>query len=49
MSKGVSYYTSTDSNKVINIPGSKDMIGKIMKIEITELNNKSLKGDLLVS
>jgi tRNA-2-methylthio-N6-dimethylallyladenosine synthase len=39
----------TKNNKVINIPGSKDLIGKILKIEITELNNKSLKGDLLVS
>jgi tRNA-2-methylthio-N6-dimethylallyladenosine synthase len=37
----------TKNNKVINIPGSKDMIGKILKIEITELNNKSLKGELL--
>jgi tRNA-2-methylthio-N6-dimethylallyladenosine synthase len=39
----------TKNNKVINIPGSKDMIGKILKIEITELNNKSLKGELLVN
>ena len=39
----------TKNNKVINIPGSKDMIGKILKIEITELNNKSLKGELLAN
>ena len=39
----------TKNNKVINIPGSKDMIGKILKIEITELDNKSLKGELLVN
>ena len=39
----------TKNNKVINIPGSKYMIGKILKIEITELNNKSLKGELLVN
>ena len=37
----------TKNNKMINIPGNKDLIGKILDIKITELNNKSLKGEVL--
>ena len=37
------------NNKMINIPGNKDLIGKILDIKITELNNKSLKGEVLTT
>ena len=37
----------TKNNKMINIPGNKDLIGEILDIKITELNNKSLKGEVL--
>ena len=39
----------TKNNKMINIPGNKDLIGKILDIKITELNNKSLKGEVLTT
>ena len=39
----------TKNNKIINIPGNKDLIGKILDIKITELNNKSLKGEVLTT
>ena len=39
----------TKNNKMINIPGNKDLIGEILDIKITELNNKSLKGEVLTT
>ena len=39
----------TKNNKIINIPGNKDLIGKILDIKITELDNKSLKGEVLTT
>ena len=39
----------TKNNKMINIPGNKDLIGKILDIKITELDNKSLKGEVLTT
>ena len=36
----------TKNNKIINIPGNKNLIGKILDIKITELNNRSLKGEI---
>ena len=39
----------TKNNKMINIPGNKDLIGKILDIKITDLDNKSLKGEVLTT
>ena len=35
------------NNKIINIPGNSNLVGKILNIKIIELNNKSLKGEIL--
>ncbi len=37
----------TKNNKLITIPGNKNLIGKIIDIKITELNNRSLKGEII--
>ena len=37
----------TKNNKIINIPGNSNLVGKILNIKIIELNNKSLKGEIL--
>ena len=37
----------TKNNKIINVPGNKNLIGEILDIKITELNNRSLKGEIL--
>ena len=39
----------TTNNKIINIPGQDNLVGELLKIQITELNNKSLKGEILIS
>ena len=36
----------TKNNKIISIPGNKNLIGEILDIKITELNNRSLKGEV---
>ena len=37
----------TKNNKIINIPGNSNLVGKILNIKIIELNNKTLKGEIL--
>ena len=37
----------TKNNKIIMVPGNKNLIGKILDIQITELDNRSLKGEIL--
>ena len=37
----------TKNNKIITVPGDKNLIGKILDIQITELDNRSLKGEIL--
>jgi tRNA-2-methylthio-N6-dimethylallyladenosine synthase len=39
----------TTNNKIINIPGTEKLIGKLLKIHVTELNNKTLKGEVLTT
>ena len=39
----------TKNNKIINIPGKDNLIGELIKIQITEFNNKSLKGEILTT
>tara|TARA_B100000767_G_scaffold69624_1_gene66275 strand:- start:6363 stop:7691 length:1329 start_codon:yes stop_codon:yes gene_type:complete len=38
----------TTNNKIINVPGKDNLIGEILNIQVTELNNKSLKGEILI-
>ena len=38
----------TTNNKIINIPGNDKLVGEILNIQVTELNNKSLKGEILI-
>ena len=38
----------TTNNKIINVPGKDNLIGEILNIKVTELNNKSLKGEILI-
>ena len=37
----------TKNNKIINIPGNSNLVGKILNIKIIELNNKTLKGEIV--
>ena len=37
----------TDEFKLVNFDGSKDLIGKIVDVDITDVNTFSLKGDLV--
>tara|TARA_B100001996_G_scaffold361882_1_gene328973 strand:+ start:458 stop:1786 length:1329 start_codon:yes stop_codon:yes gene_type:complete len=39
----------TKNNKIINIPGKNNLIGELIKVQITEFNNKSLKGEILTT
>ena len=38
----------TTNNKIINIPGKDNLVGELLNIQVTELNNKSLKGEILI-
>ena len=38
----------TTNNKIINVPGKDNLIGEILNVQVTELNNKSLKGEILI-
>ena len=38
----------TTNNKIINIPGKVNLVGELLNIQVTELNNKSLKGEILI-
>ena len=37
----------TKNNKIINIAGNSTLIGEILNIKVTELDNKTLKGEIL--
>ena len=37
----------TRNNKLISVPGNKNLIGKIIDVKITELSNRSLKGEIV--
>ncbi len=37
----------TRNNKLISVPGNKNLIGKIIDVKITELSNRSLKGEII--
>lgn len=37
----------TDSNKVVNIKGDKDLIGKVVTVRITEIRTWSLRGEIV--
>tara|TARA_B100001778_G_scaffold330202_1_gene332304 strand:+ start:211 stop:1539 length:1329 start_codon:yes stop_codon:yes gene_type:complete len=37
----------TKNNKLISVPGNKNLIGEIIDIKITELSNRSLKGEII--
>ena len=37
----------TTNNKIITVPGDKDLVGKLINVQVTELNNKTLKGEIL--
>ena len=37
----------TKNNKIINISGNSTLIGEILNIKVTELDNKTLKGEIL--
>ena len=39
----------TTNNKIINIPGKDNLVGELLNIQVTELNNKSLKGEILIT
>ena len=34
----------TTNNKIVNIPGHNKLVGELLNIQITDFNNKSLKG-----
>ena len=38
----------TTNNKMISVDGGKDLIGELINVQITEINNKSLKGEILI-
>ena len=37
----------TTNNKIVNIPGHNKLVGELLNIQITDFNNKSLKGEIL--
>ena len=37
----------TTNNKIITVPGNKDLVGKLINVQVNELNNKTLKGEIL--
>ena len=37
----------TTNNKMISVDGGKNLIGELINVQITEINNKSLKGEIL--
>ena len=39
----------TTNNKIVNIPGHNKLVGEILNIQITDFNNKSLKGEILTN
>ena len=39
----------TTNNKMISVDGGKNLIGELINIQITEINNKSLKGEILIA
>ena len=39
----------TTNNKMISVDGGKNLIGELINIQITEINNKSLKGEILIT
>ena len=38
----------TTNNKMISVDGGKNLIGELINVQITEINNKSLKGEILI-
>ena len=39
----------TTNNKIVNIPGHNKLVGELLNIQITDFNNKSLKGEILTN
>ena len=39
----------TTNNKIVNIPGHSKLVGELLNIQITDFNNKSLKGEILTN
>ena len=39
----------TTNNKIVNIPGQYKLVGELLNIQITDFNNKSLKGEILTN
>ena len=39
----------TTNNKIITVPGDKDLVGRLLDVKVTELKNKSLKGKILAA
>ena len=37
----------TTNNKIITVQGKKDLIGSLVNVKVTELKNKTLKGEIL--
>ena len=44
----ISVFVQTTNNKMISVDGGKDLIGELINVQITEINNKSLKGEILI-
>ena len=39
----------TTNNKIITVPGDKDLVGRLLDVKVIELKNKSLKGKILAA
>ena len=39
----------TTNNKIVNIPGHNKLVGELLNVQITDFNNKSLKGEILTN